>query len=523
MFVLIVDANSSNREMLRTVLEHHGGTVIEAVNGLDGLDCAIHHQPDIIVSNTLMPRMDGFQLLWALKSDPKLTSIPFLFYSDTYTGEQEVRLALSIGAESFIVKQDDPEEVWKCISTILLSGKRHKGAPFCPETEKTPEKHLWEYSRINATKLEGKILELEEAMIQRKKDAEELRILNARLTLEIAEHQRAEEIIREKEQAIAAIFEAAPFLLPLIDGERKLPGTNTFACSLTEISAANMADRQNGNAIGCLHPLDSPEGCGFGSRCQQCILGLNVIHTFETGQSHHGVEVSLPLSNRHHDKTITFLISTQKITIKTQDMVLLGIQDITAKKELEKRLSQTNKIESAGFPTGSISNEINPPPIIAVETKNETKKPEVTPPGAGKQTILLAEDDDSVRNMAMALLQHFGYEVIVAIDGEDAVIKYKKNAGKIHLLLFDLIMPKKTGNEAYDEIRKFKSDIKVMFASGNIQETTKRRIMENENATFIFKPYLPTVFLKKVRNALNETQCSSLFSDLPQSSGKISV
>jgi len=81
--ILIVDEDNKDRRLLRAALERHGCMVIEAVDGLEGLHHTIHHQPDIIISNTLMPRMDGFQLLWALKSDPKLTSIPFLFFIQT--------------------------------------------------------------------------------------------------------------------------------------------------------------------------------------------------------------------------------------------------------------------------------------------------------------------------------------------------------------------------------------------------------------------------------------------------------
>ena len=84
----------------------------------------------------------------------------------------------------------------------------------------------------------------------------------------------------------------------------------------------------------------------------------------------------------------------------------------------------------------------------------------------GTETILLAEDDEVVREIAIEILEDFGYEVIVAVDGEDAVQKYLENRKRIQLLLFDLIMPKKTGKEAYDEIRKVEPDIKVIFTSG---------------------------------------------------------
>lgn len=123
----------------------------------------------------------------------------------------------------------------------------------------------------------------------------------------------------------------------------------------------------------------------------------------------------------------------------------------------------------------------------------------------GKETILLAEDDELVRNMAVAILQHVGYEVIVASDGDDAITKYRNHAGKINLILFDLVMPKKHGKEAYDEIRKIKPDIKVLFTSGYIPEINRQKKLSDSNAFFIFKPYLPSVLLQKVRNILDGT------------------
>lgn len=120
-----------------------------------------------------------------------------------------------------------------------------------------------------------------------------------------------------------------------------------------------------------------------------------------------------------------------------------------------------------------------------------------------KETILLAEDDELVRNMALAILQHVGYEVIVAQDGDDAIAKYKDHAEKIGLLLFDLVMPKKNGNEAYNEIKKLKPNIKVLFASGYLPEINRQKKLADTNAFFIFKPYLPSVFLQKVRKILD--------------------
>jgi two-component sensor histidine kinase/DNA-binding NarL/FixJ family response regulator len=196
MNILIVEDNANDRRLLRFTLEHHGCRVIEARDGREGLDLAIRHKPDIIVSDALMPHMDGFQLLRTLKADPHLKSIPFLFYSATYTGEQEEKLALSLGAEAFMVKPTEPEEFWARTCAIMRGLEARQKMPDQREIIESEEEYLEEYSRIVATKLEKKVGELEEALSLLRKDEDELRRMNAELTREIGERKRMEEKIR---------------------------------------------------------------------------------------------------------------------------------------------------------------------------------------------------------------------------------------------------------------------------------------------------------------------------------------
>jgi C4-dicarboxylate-specific signal transduction histidine kinase len=210
MNILIVEDNADDRRLLRSTLEHHGCTVIEARDGEEGLDLAIRHHPDIIVSDALMPRMDGFQLLRALKTDPHLKSIPFLFYSATYTGEQEVKLALSLGAEAYVVKPMEPEELWKKTCAIMKKWKTRQSIPANLNIVKSEEEYLREYSRIVATKLEKKVLELEEAMALRKQAEDELRRVNAELEQRIereVEENRAKDRIMAHQARLAAMGE----------------------------------------------------------------------------------------------------------------------------------------------------------------------------------------------------------------------------------------------------------------------------------------------------------------------------
>jgi PAS domain S-box-containing protein len=126
---------------------------------------------------------------------------------------------------------------------------------------------------------------------------------------------------------------------------------------------------------------------------------------------------------------------------------------------------------------------------------------DLRPPVGGTETILLIEDDAMVRQLLKDVLNCNGYNVIEAEDGEDGVGKYKLHRDEIQLILTDVMMPKKNGKEAYDEIRQIKGDIKAVFMSGYAAVTTKK-ILE-EGLDFLAKPVTPRVLLAKIREVLN--------------------
>jgi polar amino acid transport system substrate-binding protein len=74
----------------------------------------------------------------------------------------------------------------------------------------------------------------------------------------------------------------------------------------------------------------------------------------------------------------------------------------------------------------------------------------------GSETVLVAEDDATIRELAGSILRQYGYDVILAHDGEDAVEKFKASKEKIAIIVMDMIMPRKSGKEAYEEIRKIR-------------------------------------------------------------------
>ena len=117
--ILVVDDDTQGLYMLRTLLEGHGYEVETAVNGQIALEKARTAPPNIIVSDILMPVMDGFNLCRTWMQDKELQTTPFVIYTATYTDAKDEELALSLGAVRFIRKPSEPDELVTIIEGVL--------------------------------------------------------------------------------------------------------------------------------------------------------------------------------------------------------------------------------------------------------------------------------------------------------------------------------------------------------------------------------------------------------------------
>jgi two-component system cell cycle sensor histidine kinase/response regulator CckA len=134
----------------------------------------------------------------------------------------------------------------------------------------------------------------------------------------------------------------------------------------------------------------------------------------------------------------------------------------------------------------------------------EAKTVELPRIRGGRETILVAEDDEIVRGFVTSLLMQSGYTVIQAENGEDAVNKFMANRGTINLLLLDVIMPKKNGKEVYEKIRIFEPAIKVLFLSGYTAEIMYNKGLLETGVDVLLKPVDMIDLQQKVRAILDE-------------------
>jgi CheY-like chemotaxis protein len=140
-------------------------------------------------------------------------------------------------------------------------------------------------------------------------------------------------------------------------------------------------------------------------------------------------------------------------------------------------------------------------PVVDIE--KEQKAPPVHNIKKGSETILIAEDDPGIRNFTREILQRYGYTIIDAMDGEEAVSIFMENRNRVDLIILDVVMPKKNGKEVYGEIIKTDPGMKFIFTSGYTGDIILTKGIHDDAFDFISKPLLPNELLKKIRDVLD--------------------
>jgi CheY-like chemotaxis protein len=142
-------------------------------------------------------------------------------------------------------------------------------------------------------------------------------------------------------------------------------------------------------------------------------------------------------------------------------------------------------------------------PLIKEEAEDK-ERPVLSLPEGGTETILMAEDDEALRRLMKDILENSGYSVIAAVDGEDAVNRFIEHKDKIQLVILDVIMPRKSGKEAYETIKWMRPDIKAVFMSGYSDDVMQKKGMLDRDVDLILKPVSPNELLRKVREVLDK-------------------
>ena len=120
----------------------------------------------------------------------------------------------------------------------------------------------------------------------------------------------------------------------------------------------------------------------------------------------------------------------------------------------------------------------------------------------GTETILVAEDEDGVRSLTKEVLEKYGYTVLEASNGEEALKIAERHEGPLDLLLSDVVMPRMGGPELAQELLARRPAVKVLYMSGYTDHPMVRRGVVNAGVAFLQKPFTPTVLVSRIREIL---------------------
>jgi CheY-like chemotaxis protein len=209
MKILIVDDIDINRMVLRVAFEAEGHTTLEANDGIEALKILAREEVDAVLSDILMPRMDGYRLCHEIRTNIRLRDLPIVIYTSTYTSLSDNMLARSLGADKFLTKPAPFQTVLAALREAIAT----------PHTAPRPEawqevEVLKEYSDRLVAKLEQRNIQLAEA--------------NARLIiLDVAKNEFLQVISHELRAPLNGLFSVGDFILagmPTTEDNRELQG-----------------------------------------------------------------------------------------------------------------------------------------------------------------------------------------------------------------------------------------------------------------------------------------------------------
>src|SRR5579862_7389061 len=183
--ILVVDDLAANREVLVSLLRYKGHRLLEAEDGSQGLAAALAERPDLVITDVLMPVMDGYEFVRQLRADPATRGIRVVFYTAHY-GEREARaLAFSSGVADVLTKPVEPEDVLRVVDRVLSGESPAAAAPASqPLTPDFDRQHL----RLVTDQLSAKARDLSAANAR-------LRAL-INIGLELASEQDADRLLQ---------------------------------------------------------------------------------------------------------------------------------------------------------------------------------------------------------------------------------------------------------------------------------------------------------------------------------------
>jgi signal transduction histidine kinase len=188
MNILIIDDIPVNRRLLRATLEAEGHSVSEAADGLEGLQALQGESVDAVISDVLMPTMDGFRFCHEIRKNSELRELPLILYTSTYNSPTDRQLAESVGADAYILK---PAPAATLLEAIQSAQRRDRTSTPAAAPAMEPAEVLERYNAVLVRKLESRNTDLQEALGSLHEAHDQILELNRNLETRVAQRTAA--------------------------------------------------------------------------------------------------------------------------------------------------------------------------------------------------------------------------------------------------------------------------------------------------------------------------------------------